>query len=104
METILKMADYTVSCIYNEKELNEMLINENLMDSQYYFIPTVISIFKGNPEVEIIDYNDTRALITINDKYFIITMNQHDDDFSITINSYDSYLEGRRVYRWLFSM
>jgi len=104
METILKMADYTVSCIYKGKEVNEMLIYENLMDSQYYFIPTVISIFKDNHEVDIIDYNDTKAFITLKDKYFIITINKNNNKVNITINSYDSYLEGRRVYRWLFSM
>ena len=62
METILKMADETVSCIYNGKDVNEHLIYENLMDSQNYFIPTIISIFKGNPNVEVIDYNDIKAL------------------------------------------
>lgn len=102
METILKMADETVSYIYHGKDVNEHLIYENLMDSQNYFIPTVISILKGNPEVEIINYDDTKAFVSLNDKYFIITMDQN--DFSITINSYDSYLEARRFYRWLFPM
>lgn len=103
MEIILKMADETVSCIYNGKEVNEHFICDDLMDSQNYFIPTVISVLKGNPKVEVIDYNDTKAFIGFNDKYFIITMNQN-DDVSITINSYDSYIEARRFYRWLFSM
>jgi uncharacterized protein YdhG (YjbR/CyaY superfamily) len=100
METILKMADNTVSCIYNSKKVNEMLIYKDLMDSQYYFIPTVISIFKGNPEVEVINYDNTKAFISFNDKYFIITIDKNDDDISITINCYDSYLEARRFYRW----
>lgn len=104
METILKMADETVSCIYDGKDVNEHLIYENLMDSQNYFIPTIVSIFKGNPKVEVIDYNDIKAFVGFNDKYFIITMNKNDDEISITINSYDNYLDARRFYRWLFSM
>jgi len=103
METILKMADETVSCIYNGKDVYEHLIYENLMDSQNYFIPTIISVLKGNPKVEVIDYNDIKAFVGFNDKYFIITMDQK-DDVTITINSYDNYLEARRFYRWLFSM
>lgn len=103
METILKMADETVSYIYHGKDVNEHLNYENLMDSQNYFIPTVISILKGNPEVEIINYDDTKAFIGFNNNYFIITMDQK-DDVTITISSYDSYLEARRFYRWLFPM
>lgn len=98
METILKMADETVLRIYNMKDVNEHLIYENLMDSQNYFIPTVISIFKGNPTVEIINYDSRKAFITFNNKYFIITLNEIDDN--ISINVYDTYLEARRFYRW----
>jgi hypothetical protein len=102
METILKMADKTVSLIYNMKDVNEHLIYENLMDSYDYFIPTVISILKGNPKVEIIDYDNRKAFITFGNKYFIITLNEIEDN--ISINVYDTYLEARRFYRWLFSM
>lgn len=100
METILKMADETVSRIYKTNNVNEYIIYENSLESEDYFIPTIISIFKGNLEIEIINYDKEKALIAFNDRYFIITMNQNDGKINISIDIYDNYLEARRFYRW----
>lgn len=98
METILNIADETVSAIYNTKESTAMIyININdLMDCSDCLIPTIISIFKGNLKVEIINYEDNKAIISLNKKYFIITISND----KICINIYDNYLDARRFYRW----